>query len=95
MPPEPPPLPIRERLRQWEIENASAHENIGILKDQPVPGEVGNTVLGACYDDFGGETREPAFLDEEPMALDFERFDMVDVGDSRNFFLPGDLVELV
>ncbi|PVH88335.1 RNB-domain-containing protein [Cadophora sp. DSE1049] len=95
LPPEPPPLPIRERLRQWEIENASSHENLGILKDQPVPGEVGNAVLGACYDDFGGEVREPTNLDEEPMALDLERFDMVDVGDSRNFFLPGDLVELV
>ncbi|KAH7417168.1 hypothetical protein BKA64DRAFT_701953 [Cadophora sp. MPI-SDFR-AT-0126] len=95
LPPEPPPLPIRERLRQWEIENASPHENIGLLKDQPVPGEVGNAVLGACYDDFSCEVREPTIFAEDSIALDFERFDMVDVGDSRNFFLPGDLVELV
>ncbi|KAH6709389.1 hypothetical protein BKA61DRAFT_738413 [Leptodontidium sp. MPI-SDFR-AT-0119] len=94
-PPLPPTRPnIRERLRQWEIENAASYKNPGFVLDKAKSGDVSNAVLQVTYNDFGGEAGELNVEAEEPIGLDINRFDMVDVGDSRNFFLPGDLVEL-
>lgn len=64
------------------------------MLDKAKPGDVSNAVLQVTYNDFGGEAGELNVEAEEPIGLDINRFDMVDVGDSRNFFLPGDLVEL-
>ncbi|KAH7364338.1 hypothetical protein BKA65DRAFT_532959 [Rhexocercosporidium sp. MPI-PUGE-AT-0058] len=100
LPQEPPPPlstsrpSIRQRLRQWEMENAVSYENPGFVIDKATHGNVSNEVLQVSYNDFSGEDVEPKSEVEEHIGLDFERFDMVDVGDSRSFLLPGDLVEL-
>ncbi|KAG4438511.1 hypothetical protein IFR05_005985 [Cadophora sp. M221] len=94
-PPPPPTKPnIRERLRQWEIENAGSYKNPGFVIDKATSGDVSNAVLQVTYNDFSAEAAEPNGEAEEHVGLDMESFNMVDVGDSRNFFLPGDLVEL-
>ncbi|KAK2628121.1 hypothetical protein QTJ16_002767 [Diplocarpon rosae] len=96
-PPQPPPPPdlpggIRDRLRQWENENAASHESVDFSSDRPLPGSVANSIVHPNYTIFE-ETEEDA-AQEMLSGLDYDTFDMVDVGDSRGFFLPGDLVEL-
>ncbi|CZT03357.1 related to RNA-splicing regulatory protein phosphatase CYT-4, mitochondrial [Rhynchosporium graminicola] len=93
---------IRERLRQWETDNAAdiaaaatPRDDIKSIEDRPRPGEVSNEVLHVAYNDFSENTEEWSGMVEESSGLDFDRFEMVDVGESRNFLLPGDLVELL
>ncbi|KAL2065001.1 hypothetical protein VTL71DRAFT_4141 [Oculimacula yallundae] len=100
-PPRAPPRPnIRERLRQWEVDNAAtiaasaSTKALDPLVDRGLPGEVNNDVLHLNYDDFSEETARQDDMAHESTGLDFDRFDMVDVGEARGFLLPGDLVEI-
>ncbi|KAI6712577.1 hypothetical protein JHW43_004895 [Diplocarpon mali] len=92
--PSPPDLPggIRDRLRQWESENAASHEPVDFSTSRALPSSVANSIVNPNYTIF--EETEDVPGQEVLGGLDYDTFDMVDVGDSRSFFLPGDLVEL-
>lgn len=62
------------------------------IPDRTVAGDIINGVVNPNYSDFQDKTDTDA--QHELVGANFERFDLVDVGDSRGFLLPGDLVEL-
>ncbi len=91
----PPPQPnIRERLRQWEIENSAAIQMVDAPAVRPAPGDVVNGVVHPQYNEFEDDSKDMDTEENGLSGLDFDRFEMVDVGEHRSFFLPGDLVEL-
>ncbi|KAE8444591.1 hypothetical protein EG329_014422 [Mollisiaceae sp. DMI_Dod_QoI] len=93
---EPPPfqLDTRERLRQWELENVSSINPIIDLFDQP---NTTGTINGATRVQSGEFLLERDYennMEDKDNTPHFEN-DLVDVGQKRNFLLPGDMVELV
>ncbi|CZR50966.1 uncharacterized protein PAC_00841 [Phialocephala subalpina] len=86
---------IRERLRQWELDNAISLNPMQEIYGKPEPGQVLNTGINSTSD-FYVENLEK----EEDDAGDGDGnatydYDLVDVGLRRNFLLPGDMVEIV
>lgn len=82
---------IRERLRQWEAENAHKHVHQIPPPDVAEPGKISNPGMS-------GESEFRIESDEGQFDFGLELYDrdsLVDVGDDRGFLLPGDLVELV
>lgn len=87
---------IRERLRQWELENVVSLNPMLDLYSKPVPGQVLNTGIHSQTNDFYVVNLEKEEDDMEDGGgfTTFEH-DLVDVGLRRNFLMPGDMVEIV
>jgi hypothetical protein len=87
-------LRIIERLRQWEATNASTFVPPPEPNDHPTPGDVVNSWTRPGSEDF---TVDPNLdgTNDDIYATVFGQDDLLDVGNSRTFLRPGDLVELV
>lgn len=84
---------MKERLRQWEVENAATYT---LPPDLAEIGDQGG-ILNDLTRTNDGDYR--VALDKfeqgtEDDTLTIRLDEMVDVGDKRGFLLPGDLVEL-
>ncbi|OBT59470.1 hypothetical protein VE04_00279 [Pseudogymnoascus sp. 24MN13] len=93
--PQPPKLPIRERLRRWEAENISEVPvlNVSFDQDHAKHGEVTNLYTRPVEGDQIREVDDGQQLEDPPLPL-FEGGDLVGFGSERSFLLRGDLVEL-
>ncbi len=81
-------------MRQWELENVSSINPIIDLFDQP---NTAGTINGATRVQSGEFLLERDYennMEDIDNTPHFEN-DLVDVGQKRNFLLPGDMVELV
>ena len=67
---------------------------VDVPVDRALPGDVVNGVVHPHYNEFEEDTKDVETGEDGFGGLDFDRFEMVDVGEYRSFFLPGDLVEL-
>ncbi|KAG9245989.1 hypothetical protein BJ878DRAFT_540734 [Calycina marina] len=81
--------PIRDRLRRWEAENASSFKPVPELINEWVPGRVGNLI-----------EIDTSMFRVDPIDTESDLSDTVydgeaaDVGVSRSFLRPGDMVDL-
>jgi hypothetical protein len=84
-----PGLALRERLRQWEKENQAEYDPPAELHDSIQPGQTANTLNRSNVNlrtvDGEGDHSEDRVYAYSPDQL-------IDVGHSRSFLLPGDLV---
>ncbi|KFX90272.1 hypothetical protein V490_06528 [Pseudogymnoascus sp. VKM F-3557] len=92
--PQPPRVPIRERLRLWEAENASSEAPIvSFDHDHATHGQVSNLYTRPVEGDRIREIDDGQQPEDPPLPL-FEGDDLVGFGSQRSFLLRGDLVEL-
>ncbi|OBT67593.1 hypothetical protein VE03_03744 [Pseudogymnoascus sp. 23342-1-I1] len=93
--PQPPKLPIRERLRRWEAEHISEVPvpNVSFDQDNAKHGQVTNLYTRPVEGDLIREVDDGQQLEDPPLPL-FEGDDLVGFGSDRSFLLRGDLVEL-
>jgi hypothetical protein len=87
-------LRIIERLRQWEATNASTFVPPQEPNDHPTPGNVVNSWIRPRSKDFMVDPNVDG-TNDDIYAKVLGQDDLLDVGDSRSFLRPGDLVELV
>lgn len=87
-------LRIIERLRQWEATNASTFVPPPEPNDNPTPGNVVNSWIRSRSKDFMVDPNVDG-TNDDIYAKVLGQDDLLDVGDSRTFLRPGDLVELV
>ncbi|KUJ22761.1 RNB-domain-containing protein [Mollisia scopiformis] len=99
--PQEPPLyqaNIRERLKQWELENA---ESVNTELPDIVARMSGNNIVNQAIrpqsSEFFIDMDPEESVDEEHnrYSIRANEMDMVDVGLRRNFLLPGDMVEVL
>lgn len=84
---------IRQRLRQWEIENAGSYIPLEMINEtKGILGGVLNSSTSQSGIDL--ESNNDESRDEDDTASVFEQDELVDVGTKRTFLIPGDLVEL-
>lgn len=89
----PPRLDIRQRLRQWEVENAATFDLPPELEEWTGPGDMRNDLTRPLEGDQKIDSNEGP--EEHDYSLHvFDRDDLLDVGARRKFLRPGDLVEL-
>ncbi|KAF8866612.1 RNB-domain-containing protein [Acephala macrosclerotiorum] len=87
---------IREKLKQWELENVVSLNPMLDMYGKPVPGQVLNTGIHSQTNDFYLENLEKEGDDvEDSGGISKFEYDLVDVGLRRNFLIPGDMVEIV
>lgn len=86
---------IRQRLRKWELENASAFVPILEPVDHSKPGVIRNTLTRPQDGEYRVAPDDADALGEGMPLLIFDRDELVDVGNKRAFLLTGDLVELM
>lgn len=93
--PQPPEIPIRERLRRWEAENISEAlaPSVSFDQDHAKHGQVNNLYTRPIEGDRIREIDDGQQLEDPPLPL-FEGGDLVGFGSERSFLLRGDLVEL-
>ncbi|KFZ18490.1 hypothetical protein V502_04084 [Pseudogymnoascus sp. VKM F-4520 (FW-2644)] len=93
--PQPPEIPIRERLRRWEAENISEvlAPDVSFDQDHAKHGQVNNLYTRPIEGDRIREIDDGQQLEDPPQPL-FEGGDLVGFGSERSFLLRGDLVEL-
>lgn len=84
-------MPIRERLRAWEAENASQYVPVTI-NDNALPGTMENSSSRIQDTKFEIDDEEDV-VDDDIHNVGFD--DLVDVGSRRGFLIPGDLVEVI
>ncbi|CAD6448035.1 1353846e-dc6b-43b6-9319-69fe45749672 [Sclerotinia trifoliorum] len=84
-------VPIRERLRAWEAENASQYVPVTI-NDNASPGTVENSSSRIQDIKFEIDDEEDV-VNDDIHNVGFD--DLVDVGSRRGFLIPGDLVEVI
>jgi len=87
-------LDIRQRLKQWESENASSIVLPRETLEKMEPESIYNTLTQALDGKFELDTTMDSKGDDDLGIPGFGQDDLQDVGTRRNFLRPGDLVEL-
>lgn len=85
---------IRQRLRQWETENAHKFTAVLDAVDLPQPGALWNTPQRQPSGQFQVDSEDADTSSDVSRVSLFDQNDLVDVGSTRAFLVPGDLVEL-
>jgi hypothetical protein len=92
----PPDRPnIRERLRQWQVENPANHFQPPEFFNALQAEDVVNTMTRPNTNDFRVETDDEDARDDSLRQPMFDEHGLIDVGSNRKFLLPGDLVDLM